>query len=128
MSQIIAAVSPSPSHSFLSCLQPLLLPLLPQRAVCFPSFCLSVLHLPPAVGSSPGFSSRDERISRSEVLDNCHSPEGPGVDTTQHSVCVVALLLSMVLSPLSQEIRLSSQQAHFNSYSALSCIFHNWSE
>lgn len=120
------------------CISLPLLPFLPSPAVTTPppsqgglfSLLLSVsaLHLPPAVGSSPGFSSRDERVSRSEVLDNCHSPEGPGVDTTQHSVCVAASLLSMVLSLLSQEIRLGSQQAHFVSYSTLSCIFHTWSE
>lgn len=32
----------------------------------------------------------------------------------------------MVLSPLSQEIRPGSRQAHFISYSTLSCLFHNW--
>lgn len=46
-------------------------------------FPLSAIHLPPAVCICPGFPSRDERISRSDVLDNCRTPESPGIETTQ---------------------------------------------
>lgn len=89
MTQIIAGASLPPSHSFLSPFHPSNNPsshrLLPQKAFSvflrFPSLCY-----PPAsccVCICPGFPSRDERISRSDVLDNCRTPESPGIETTQ---------------------------------------------
>lgn len=71
VTQIIAGASlpPTPSSPFHSSDNPSSL----RRHFLFSfSFSLSAIHLPPAVCICPGFPSRDERISRSDILDNCH--------------------------------------------------------
>ncbi len=87
VTQIIAGASLPPTPSFLHFTPPITPPRITsslRRHFLFSfSFSLSAIHLPPAVCICPGFPSRDERISRSDVLDNCRTPESPGIETTQ---------------------------------------------
>ena len=89
VTQIIAGASLPPTPSFLDFTPPITPPHITSsltRHFLFSfifSLSLSAIHLPPAVCICPGFPSRDEGISRSDVLDNCRTPESPGIETTQ---------------------------------------------
>lgn len=85
------------SHFFLSPFHPSNNPsslhLLPQKAFSVFLHFVSAIHLPPAVCICPGFPSRDERISRSNVLDNGCTPESPSTKTTQKAAFFQCLYL-----------------------------------